>query len=188
MKKFIGIVMIAALLVTGLAACGSSGGANETTAASGGNAPAQETTTAAAPTENAGSSSEGYSFTYNGTKIQMHAEASAITDALGEPKECTEAASCVFEGMDKTYFYGSFYLVTYPKDDKEYVYQLWFTDDTVETEEGICIGDSVDKVKEAYGVDEPNAANGYEIKTGDMSLTIGIKDDKVDSVMYVAEF
>ena len=181
MKKIIGIFLIAAMLVTGLAACGSGSSSKETTAAQG-----NETTTAAAPA--ASTSGSGYSFTYNGTKITMHEEASAILSSLGEPKECTEAASCVFEGLDKTYFYGSFYLVTYPKDDSEYVFQLWFTDDTVETEEGICIGDSVDKVKSAYGVDAPNASNGYEIASGDMKLTIGIKDDKVDSVMYVAEF
>ena len=53
---------------------------------------------------------ENFSFTYNGIKITLGAEAAPIIDALGEPRSYTEEPSCAFEGMDKTYYYGSFYL------------------------------------------------------------------------------
>ena len=74
--------------------------------------------------------SDAYHFTYNGTDIAMHAEATDIIAALGEPKTYTEEASCAFTGLDKTYFYGSFYVQTYPVGDKDYIYSVWFADDT----------------------------------------------------------
>ena len=47
---------------------------------------------------------ENFSFTYNGTKITLGAEAAPIIDALGEPRSYTEEPSCAFDGMDKTYY------------------------------------------------------------------------------------
>ena len=41
---------------------------------------------------------ENFSFTYNGTKIMLGAEAAPIIDALGEPKSYTEEPSCAFDG------------------------------------------------------------------------------------------
>ena len=67
---------------------------------------------------------ENFSFTYNGTKITLGAEAAPIIDALGEPRSYTEEPSCAFEGMDKTYYYGSFYLSTSPLNGKDFVYSL----------------------------------------------------------------
>ena len=127
---------------------------------------------------------ENFSFTYNGTKITLGAEAVPIIDALGEPRSYTEEPSCAFEGMDKTYYYGSFYLSTYPMEGKDYVYNLWFADDGVATDEGIRIGSTQSQVEDAYGKDCFNGTNIFVMPKGQSKLVILIEDGKVSSIRY----
>lgn len=166
MKKFILIVTVLCLALS-LAACG---GGSET----GGNASGNTITIP----------EDTFTFEYKGTKIQFHAEAAPIIAALGEPVKYTESASCAFQGLDKSYYYGSFYLETYPVEDKDYVYGWWFADDSVSTEEGIYIGASQADVEKAYGTDGYNGSNAYTIKRDSGSLTIILKDGVVSSIQY----
>ncbi len=125
-----------------------------------------------------------HSFTVAGNKIEMGADATSVLPALGEPKSKTEEASCAFEGLDKTYFYGSYYVTTYPNGDKENFFSAWFVDDSVSTEEGIYIGASKQEVENAYGADTFNGSNAYVITKGQSKLTIILKDDAVSSITY----
>lgn len=127
---------------------------------------------------------ENFSFTYNGTQITLDAEAAPILDALGEPRSYTEEPSCAFDGMDKTYYYGSFYLSTYPLDGKDCIYNLWFADDTVATEEGIRIGSTQSQVEEAYGRDCFNGTNCFVLTRGQSRLVILMEEGKVSSIRY----
>ena len=127
---------------------------------------------------------ENFAFTYNGTKITLGAEAAPIIDALGEPRSYTEEPSCAFEGMDKTYYYGSFYLSTYPMDGKDYVYNLWFADDGVSTDEGIRIGSTQSQVEDAYGKECFNGTNTFVLTNGQSRLVILIEDGKISSIRY----
>ena len=164
MKKLI-IMILATALVLCLAACG--------------NDPVVPTDT------QPGSSSEpSFIFTYQGTEIALHAPAEPIIAALGEPKTYTESTSCAFEGLDKSYGYGSFYLETYPQGDKDFVYGWWFVDDMVETEEGICIGSSLADVEKAYGAEHKNGDNTFVIKRGSGVLTIILDMASVTSIQY----
>lgn len=165
MKKIL-ILLLALIMVASLAACGG----------------APEGTTG--PVTDATAPQEGFVFNYKGTKITIHAEAAPILAALGEAKSYTESASCAFEGLDKTYYYGSFYLDTYPKGDKDYVYGFWFADDSVSTEEGIYIGATKAQVEKAYGADAFNGSNAYNITKGDNILTIILENDVVTSIQY----
>lgn len=94
---------------------------------------------------------KGYVFTYKDTAITVDGDAGPIVAALGEPASYYEAASCAFDGLDKIYSYSGFELHTYPSGEKDYVSAIVFQDDSVSTGEGVCVGDSVDKVKEVYG-------------------------------------
>lgn len=127
---------------------------------------------------------EKLAFVCNGVEIQPHGEAAPVIEALGEPKSYTEETSCAFEGLDKTYYYGSFYLSTYPMEGKDYVYTLWFADDTVTTAEGIRIGSPQSQVEEAYGADAYNGTNAFEVTAGNSRLTILITDGLVSGVRY----
>ena len=132
----------------------------------------------------------GFNFTYNGCQIAMNAEATDVIAALGEPEGYTEEASCAFEGMDKTYNYGSFYLTTYPMEGKDYVYGIWFSDDSVSTKEGIRIGDTQAEVEAVYGADSSNGTNTYALTRtkGETQLTIILADGVVRSIQYAAIF
>lgn len=160
-----------------LAACGGSG-EKETTKAPQGQG--QDQTTGQAPSS---SSASGYVFTYNGVEIYAGEDASVI-EQLGEPKDYSESASCAFEGMDKQYFYGSFYVTTGTLKGNEFIANYWFVDDTVETDEGLCIGDSQDKVEQLYGADGFNGTNAYIYDKDDCELTIIIEDGSVSSIQY----
>ncbi|MBO5090244.1 MAG: hypothetical protein J6C27_04975 [Clostridia bacterium] len=126
------------------------------------------------------------SFTVNGTKVELGVDATDILKSLGEPKSVTEEASCAFEGLDKTYFYGNFYLTTYPNGDKENIYSCWFVDDSLSTDENIYIGATKAEVESAYGAESFNGNNAYVIKKGASMLTIIIEDDCVSAITYDA--
>lgn len=132
------------------------------------------------------SDAPGYSMTYNGIKISMNADAAPIISALGDPKNYSEEASCAFEGLDKTYYYGNFYLSTYHMDGEDYVYSLWFADDNICTEEGIRIGSTQAEVEAVYGTDSFNGTNAYALTKGGSKLTVILMDGLVSSIQYEA--
>jgi hypothetical protein len=160
MMKRISAILLTLMLVLSMAACGG----DET--------PTQPET------------KDNYVFTYKGTAIMMDVEATDIVAALGTPKSYTEETSCAFEGLDKTYYYGSFYLSTYPMDDKDFVYSVWFADDSVATAEGIRIGSTQSQVESAYGTANYNGSNAFIMTKGESKLTIILTDGEVSSVQY----
>ena len=172
MKRILCLILVLCTVVC-FAACGS------TTTPATDNSGSQNGNTPVAATD-------GYVFTYNGTKIAMHAEAAPIIAALGEPKSYTEEASCAFTGLDKTYFYGSFYIQTYPVGDKDYVFGVWFADDSVTTDEGVYVGMTQADVEAAYGADGFNGTNAYVMEKGKSTLTVILTDDAVSSIQYDA--
>lgn len=140
--------------------------------------------TGSAPAANGAASGEGYAFSYNGTVIEVDADAAPILAVLGDPVSYFESQSCAFEGMDKMYTYNSFELDTYPNESKDYVSTVILKDDSVATAEGICIGDSREKLLQAYpdGGKEEDGMIVYE--KGNMRLCFIIKGDEVVSIEY----
>ena len=128
MKKILALVLALAMTLT-LAACGG-----ET---------APETTAPAAQNTPATPDAASWKYTVRGVDILMHAEAAPVLAALGEPGSFTEEASCAFTGLDKTYYYGGFYLQTYPMGEEDFVYSLRLVYDSSTTPEGIYIGASL---------------------------------------------
>ncbi len=134
--------------------------------------------------EEEGVAYEGYAFIYNDIVIEMDVEAAPIIDELGEPNTYFEAASCAFEGIDKMYTYNSFEIDTYPLDDVDYISSVIFKDDSVATAEGIEIGDSIDKVTEAYGNQGINESGMLVYEKDKVKLCFIIQDNAVASVEY----
>ena len=187
MKKMISLILVL-VMACALAACGA-----ETEAPAATNAPASSGVVVSNGEAVGGNSAEAaqptgktYTFTYNGNKIAMNADAAPIVEALGEAKKYTEEESCAFEGLDKTYYYGSFYLQTYPEGDKDYVYCLWLVDDSVETEEGIYIGASQADVEKAYGTENFNGKNAFVVNGDGCTLTVILENGVVSSIQYNA--
>ena len=184
MKKIIALIL-ALCVVLSLCACGKTVKEGGTTVPIQ-TQPAGETKPAETAAPETAPADEDYVFTYNGVDIEMSAHADGIIDALGEPKSYTEETSCAFEGLDKTYYYGSFYLQTYPMEDMDYIYCLWIVDDSVTTPEGIYIGASQVAVEEAYGADAYNGTNAYVLTGENTRLTIILENGVVSSIQYDA--
>lgn len=176
MKKLL-IFAVIACIVLSFAACGAPADTN-TPAPSGG-----ETTAQTQPVEK----EKGFAFTYKDTEITLHAPAEPIIAALGEPVKYTESTSCAFTGLDKNYYYGSFYLDTYPMCGSDFVYGWWFADDSVSTEEGIYIGSSQADVEKAYGVENYNGTNAFTVKKADGILTVILEEGVVTSIQYAID-
>lgn len=130
---------------------------------------------------------EEYAMVYNGVTITLNAPAKSIVEALGEPMSYSEMPSCAFEGLDKSYYYGGFYLDTYPEGDEDFVYGFWFADDSLSTEEGIYIGASQAEVEAAYDQSYFNGSNAYVIPKGTGKLTILLEGNVVTSIQYAIE-
>ena len=171
MKKLISLILVLMLAMT-MAACG--GESPETTAPSANDM---------APVTPA---ADAWGYTVRDVKIEMHAPAAPVLEALGEPVSYTEEASCAFTGLDKTYYYGGFYLQTYPLNDVDYIYSLWLVDDSSTTREGIYIGATQAEVEAAYGAEGFNGSNAYIMTTETATLTIIMADGKVSSIQYDA--
>ncbi len=189
MKKFLIIACIACMLLS-LAACGDKGeNTAPTQPAESANAAANvnvgEDAVPASPVEpEIPDEADGFSFSHKGVEISFHAPAAPIVEALGEPIKYTETTSCAFEGLDKSYYYGSFYLETYPVGDEDFVYGWWFADDGVATPEGIYIGAELSEVEAAYGSEGYNGSNAFVINKEAGSLAIILTDGVVSSIQY----
>lgn len=123
-------------------------------------------------------------FFFEDIRIPMAAEAAPILAELGRAKSCSETPSCLFDGVDRTYCYGSFYLTTSATAQGEQVTGLWFADDTVETPEGISIGDDAAEILDAYGAQRDGAA--YTLDQGNTRLQILTEEGVVTGVQYLA--
>lgn len=175
MKK-LAVALLCATLSLGMIACGS-GDSDSNKQNNAGNSTGSAIT----------AKTDGYVYEANGTKIAMDAEAEAIITALGDPISYFEAASCAFEGLDKTYTYDGYTVDTYPDEEGiDRINDVVLNDDTVTTPEGARLGMSSADVEEIYGSDYEESNGSYAYAKGGMKLLIVIKDDVVTSIQYIS--
>lgn len=167
MKK-LGSLMLALALALSLAACGGD---------------SKEPGSAAAPAPESGSQ---LVFTYRDCPLPMNADFAPLLAALGEPDSYFEAASCAFDGLDKTYTYAGVEIITYPDGDTDHVSSVRLLDNTAATPEGITVGSTVEEVTAAYGEDYQEMGLQYVYEEGDTRLMILFEDGKAISVEYMA--
>lgn len=181
MKKWKKLIPVwLTVLTTLLCACGSgTGGAS----VSGSHAEAQ---TAVSPESAAPAANSRYVFSYQGLALPMNAELAPLLETLGEPERYFEAASCAFDGLDKTYAYPGFELVTYPLDGTDYISDIYLLDNSVATPEGITVGSTLEQVIAAYGQDWEEDLGLYSYTDGDAKLCFLVENDAVISVEYIA--
>lgn len=174
MKRKLICLLTALGLTAALAACGSGGRTSET------KAPAAET---AAPV---GEPAGAYAFPAGsgGYEVAVDADMADVLAALGKEQSYFEAASCAFDGLDKTYTYAGFTVTTRPEGDKDLVNSILLTDDSVTTAEGVYIGSSLADVTAAYGEAEP--ADGVLSYTRDgVTLNFILDGGAVISIEYL---
>lgn len=182
MRRTFMSALLLALLFT-LTACGGSGGSPSLQAPDDA-APTEGTDApAAAPSPAAGSK---YVPTYRDCPLPMNADFAPLLDFLGEPDSYFEAASCAFDGLDKTYTYAGVEIITYPDGERDYISSVRILDSSVSTPEGITIGAAQDEVAAAYGEDFQELGKQYVYEDGDAQLSVLFEDGTAISVEYTA--
>lgn len=186
---------LALLLVLSLAACGGnqdppgagkSQGDKSQTGPGNNSSGKTDTPDNAIPNPKAGSK---LVFTYKDCPLPMNAEFGPLLAYIGQPESYFEAASCAFEGLDKTYTYSNFIVLTYPNEDDEsidYISSVRLVDSTISTPEGVSIGDKTSDVVAAYGNDYDDLGNQYSYCDGDTFLNFLLDGDTVISIEYIA--
>jgi len=125
-------------------------------------------------------------FVYRDCPLPMNSEFAPLLDDIGEADSYFEAASCAFDGLDKTYTYSDVEIITYPDGDADYISSIRLLSSAAATPEGVTIGSSRDEVEAAYGEDCEVFGEQYTYEDGDTQLNILFQDDAVISVEYDA--
>ena len=131
------------------------------------------------------SNSVEYYINYNGTKIELDKKAESVLSSLGEPKSVASLGDCGGFGTQTKYVYSDIVVYTVKNDSGETIDQIAFTNDIVETEKGICIGDSVDDVIAVYGEPTLKNSNKIEYESGSLVLKFGLDGDSVKSIDFI---
>lgn len=126
--------------------------------------------------------SGAFSVSYRGTTLEIGKEAEDALKALGEPTNKKEIGDCGGLGAQVRYDYSSLILYVLESKDGAVIDQITLTDDLVSTEKGICIGDSQEKVKEAYGDALQSDGDRLFYTSGKNRLTFEVKDGKVSGI------
>ena len=177
MKKLVSVLMAAAMILC-MAACGNDEKVIGEEAQSG----AQSGEAQSGQSGSQGSYN-GYAFTAGGTTVQVDADFAPVLEKLGEPLSYFEAASCAVEGLDKTYTYSGFQIITYPDGEKDCVSTIVLKDDSVSTAEGVSIGESKERLQEVYGSGSEEG-NMIVYAKGDMKLCFIMQNDEIASIEY----
>ncbi len=189
MKRKLCTIFLIAALVLSLAACGGGGGSSQPGAASSQpdrsqSSASQSDSAVSTSSSSQGNGSERFEFLSGTTAISIDQDMADVLAALGEAQSYFEAASCAFDGLDKTYTYPGFVITTRPEETGDFVNSILLTDDSVTTAEGIYIGSTKDDVIAAYG--ESSGTEGVMNYTrGNTTLNIILKDDVVASIEYI---
>ena len=138
MKKILALC-VALLLIFSLTACGDKDGDNN---------------------DNGGTSTVAeYTFTYNGVKLTVGADAKSVLSKLGNPEgEVGEA--CGTDEKDIIYSLSGVELETHVKGDDEVIRQIKIVNDSKSTDKGITVGSTKDEVIKAYGKSYKEGSTG----------------------------
>ncbi len=190
MKKIIILLILSLALLT---SCNS-----ETTDNDGTELPETESQTAIVNDETESSSEESQTepptetayYTVeldNGATIPMGAIADSTISELGAPNSVVEAPSCVYDGVDKVYGYGSFTVTTSPDaNGNERISELSLTSDAVSFTNGISIGSDKAAVVDAFGTDYTESFGVLKFNLSGAEISVVIGDDGTVFALTVA--
>jgi hypothetical protein len=146
---------------------------------------AADTETADTPDTGGAEPDSSFTFMIGQTEIVPGGDFAPVLAALGEPTDIFEAPSCAFDGVDRIYYYPGFVINTFPDRGTDCVLSVYFTDDSVETPEGIYLGASYDDLISVYGEERMNEAGDMLVFVrGETSLAFLLDSDTVRDISY----
>lgn len=128
---------------------------------------------------------KGYTFKIKNVEFVINEDPTEKIKQLKVGSETFDAKSCADKGRDKIYIYSGFTL-NVNEDKTSRLTSILLTDDSVETCEGLYIGQDKNRVREIYGEPKINK-NEFIYKKGNMELSIIFKEDKIISIEYRTE-
>lgn len=96
----------------------------------------------------------------NGVYYGVYSPVEGLLATLGEPEETISSPSCVFVGEDFEYDYAFGSLFTSPIDEKNIWYEFYIFDVGMVTTRGLAVGDSAEKIVEKYGTNYYSEGDG----------------------------
>lgn len=184
MKRNLFCSVLALCLVVALTACGGQKDAPASGAATPNQGGTQSTPQSGSQSTPQSSGPEAYVFQSGNTSIAIDDDMAGVLAALGEPQSYFEAASCAFDGLDKTYTYPGFIISTRPDGEHDFINSILLTDDSVTTPEGLYIGSSLEDVTAVYGEGETTDTL-FTYTKGNTTMNFLIQDGKIISIEYL---
>ncbi|MBE6621282.1 MAG: hypothetical protein E7625_08010 [Ruminococcaceae bacterium] len=128
------------------------------------------------------------SLRYRDVDLTVGMAAETVIAQLGDDYTMTEAESCAGQGQDRMYTYPSVRLYVFvPVDGEAVVSSVSYTDDGVQTADGLHVGSSSSDVVSALGkADETSDARLIYRGKGAV-LTFGLRDGVVVSMVLAGE-
>lgn len=186
MRKFISIIMTGVILTAGLAACSSGDSeGSDPVVISGGQTEATEEQGSSGSDQSVTPDEAGlFDFVYNGVVVTPGMSPFDVVDQLGD-YSLFESVSCAYQGTDRVYTYSSFIIRSSPdKNGNDVIVSIELKDDTVETSNGLYIGNSKTDVTAACGDADTEMPGGLEYVDGSVTLSFIISDDTVTAINY----
>lgn len=117
-------------------------------------------------------------------------DAAGLLQALGEGFAYSEADSCVYDGMDKTFDYGNICIYTIPAGSTDLLDGVDIYDNSVTTARGIAVGATRELVLQVYGPQAGQESDliynisGDSSNLGEPKLTFILEEDLVVAISY----
>ena len=130
-------------------------------------------------------SNTGFAVVVSGTTVRLGEDAAPALTALGTPKVSQEVFDCGAGNSRMFYRFASIDLYTMKTDGAEVIDQIELNDDLATTDKEICIGNTVEALKAAYG--EPQRSDGDDLVyvSGSCELIVEIDDGRVDDIELI---
>lgn len=125
--------------------------------------------------------------TYNGTKIELGANAAPAIAALGEPIETKSLGDCGGFGAQVKYVYEDIEIFTLKNEEGETIDGIKFINDILATSKGIAIGDQSSKVIEEYGEPTTKSENELLYRKDNLYIKFKLADGEVSDIDYLRE-
>jgi hypothetical protein len=117
-----------------------------------------------------------------GTKYFLHTDVAEVIDDLGAEYEYSEAISCDYEGLDKSFLYDVAEFYTYPRETADMLMEIYTEDSQVETSKGLRVGAAKSDVFEQYGDDCEDTGYQLVYALDKGSLCFDLENDAVTAI------
>lgn len=125
---------------------------------------------------------ENGSFSYTYGDVKLTPGEAFDGGKLPKPAAVSTIPSCAFSGTDNVYTYDSVEVVAYDEGKGEHLYSIYLLDPNIATDEGLMLGDSVEKMISIYGENYTQTGVEYAYYRGDTILIILADSGTVSSI------